>query len=149
MTVFQKIEEQIKQAMRAKEQTMLDSLRYLKAEIQKVAKDAKADVNAVTDEMSVSVIKTTIKKLSKAYDLYVEQDQNLRALDAKVEIGLYEDFLPDMLSDAETEEAVKKAIKEVGATEKKDMGKVMGYLKKTHGETIDMGFASKVVQYVL
>ena len=141
--VYTKIEEQIVQAQKARDQKTLDSLRYLKSEVLKVSKDSRKEI---TDELAVSVIKTTIKKLKKAYDLYVEQDQNLRAVDVSVEIALYECFLPQMLDEDETEAAVIASIQALGATEKKDMGRVMGHLKQAYGQSIDMGMASKIVQ---
>lgn len=135
--IFKKINADIVEAMKSNNTVKRDALKYLKSNIQRVAKDSKTEEN---DDMCVSVAKKLIKQNIDAIEL-VNNKESLM-----VENEFWKEYLPRILSVDETTSAVEKFIVETGASSMRDMGKVMGALKQEYGQTMDMGVASQIVK---
>ena len=67
----------------------------------------------------------------------------------QMEIEIISRYLPDELSASEIEKLVQGIISEVNAKDQKDIGKVMAVIKQNHADSVDMGFASKLVKTIL
>ena len=139
--ILEKIDVDIVKAMKSDDTQRRDALRYLKADIIKKAKDSKC---AIDDDICISSIKKLVKQNTESLkycgDTLYEKDKN------NFQISLWETYLPEMLDDQKTEEVVVNIISEVGASSMKDMGKVMGKLKKEYGHNIDMSMASTITK---
>jgi uncharacterized protein YqeY len=123
MTQIEKINAELKASMLAKDAERTGALRMLKSAVGYVQIEKKVDVLPDADVLAV-----VQKEAKKRRDSIEEFDRGGRAeLAAKerAELKVLEEFLPKQLSSEETEELVKAAIAEVGATSKKDMGAVM------------------------
>ena len=123
MTQIEKINAELKASMLAKDADRTGALRMLKSAVGYVQIEKKVDVLPDADVLAV-----VQKEAKKRRDSIEEFDRGGRAeLAAKerAELKVLEEFLPKQLSPEETEELVKAAITEVGATSKKDMGAVM------------------------
>ncbi|MEI6356554.1 MAG: GatB/YqeY domain-containing protein [Verrucomicrobiota bacterium] len=123
MTQIEKINAEIKASMLARDADRTGALRLLKSAVGYLQIEKKVDVLPDADVLAV-----VQKEAKKRRDSIEEFDRGGRAeLAAKerAELKVLEEFLPKQLSPEETEELVKAAIAEVGATSKKDMGAVM------------------------
>ncbi len=125
MNLFDKISEDIKEAMKAREKERLEALRGIK----KVFLEAKSSVgvnNDLTDVDYLKIISKLAKQGNDAAAIYKEQGRNDLYDQEIFQVKVFESYLPAKMSDAELTENIKAIIAEVGATGMKDMGKVMG-----------------------
>lgn len=129
MSLFDKVSEDIKTAMKAKDKVALDTLRNIKKYFLE-AKTAEGANGELSDADATKIIQKLVKQGKDSAQQYTAAGrQDL----ADVELGqvkVMEVYLPKQLSDTELEARVKAIITEVGATSPKDMGKVMGAASK-------------------
>lgn len=120
MTMIEKINEGIKEAMRNRDQVRLNTLRMLKSKI--LAVDARANLS---DTEVVKLFKTYFGNLQEALEQAQSANRSDMAEQLKMEMAIVEEFLPKALSAEETRKIVQQAISESGAKTKKDLGLVM------------------------
>ena len=127
MSLRDQINNDVKEAMKAKDTKKRDALRLLTSAFKQIEVDERKEL---TDEDVIKIIQTQIKRRNDAASQYKEAGrEDLMQIELE-EIAYYEPYLPKQLSDDELYEAITKIITEVGATTMKDMGKVMGAANK-------------------
>jgi hypothetical protein len=147
MSLKTQIMDELKEAMKSKDQLKLSTLRLLNSQIKNKEIDLRP--NAISEEEIVTVIKKSVKQRQDS----IEQYQNANRQDlADIEIAelkILETYLPQMMSEDQIKVFVLEAIKETGATEAKDMGKVMkAVMAKTKGQA-DNRVVSELVKQTL
>ncbi|MCX6076816.1 MAG: GatB/YqeY domain-containing protein [Campylobacterales bacterium] len=131
MSLRETINNDVKEAMKAKDAKKRDALRLLTSAFKQIEVDERKELS---DEDVIKIIQTQIKRRNDAATQYryAGRDDLLQIeLD---EIEIYTPYLPAQLSDEELSNALKEIIKNVGATTAKDMGKVMGAAKELAGK---------------
>ena len=143
MTIIEKINEGIKEAMRSRDQIRLSTYRMLKSKI--LAVDARANLS---DAEVIKLFKTYYGSLQEA----LEQAQSFNRSDIaeplKAELAIIQEFLPKTLSSEETSKLVVQAIAESGAKTKKDLGLVMKAVMKLNN-TVDGKLAKDLASELL
>lgn len=129
MTLFEQINNDIKEAMKAREKVRLEALRGIK-KVMLEAKTAKGADAELSDEDALKIISKLAKQGSDAAAIYKQQGRNDLFDQEMLQVQIFEDYLPEKMSDEDLTAAVKGIIDEVGATSMKDMGKVMGVASK-------------------
>ena len=129
MDLFDRISEDIKKAMLAKERVRLEALRGIKKEFLE-AKTAKGGDGTLSDEAATKVLVKMAKQRRESAAIYTEQNRPELAANELAEMAVIEEYLPKQLTDEELTAELKKIIAEVGATDAKMMGKVMGVATK-------------------
>lgn len=129
MNLFDKVSEDIKDAMRAKDKTRLEALRGIKKEFIE-AKTAKGANDELTDDKAILILQKMVKQRKDSAAIYSGQERSDLAEKELAEAAVIEFYLPKQLSPAELEEKLKTIIGEVGASTSADMGKVMGAATK-------------------
>ncbi len=129
MDLFDRISEDIKKAMLAKERVRLEALRGIKKEFLE-AKTAKGGDGTLSDEAATKVLVKMAKQRRESAAIYTEQNRPELAANELAEMAVIEEYLPKQLTDEELSAELKKIIAEVGATDAKMMGKVMGVASK-------------------
>jgi len=129
MNLFDKISEDIKSAMLAKDKIRLEAVRGAKKEFLE-AKTAKGADGELTDETAVKILQKMIKQRKDSAGIYAEQNRPELAEKELAEVVVLEEYLPKQMTPEELEAALKGLIEKVGATSAKDMGKVMGVASK-------------------
>ncbi len=129
MNLFDKISEDIKSAMLAKDKIRLEALRGVKKEFLE-AKTAKDSDGELTDETATKIIVKMVKQRKDSAGIYTEQNRPELAEKELAEVAVLEDYLPKQMTPEELEAALKGIIEKTGATSAKDMGKVMGVASK-------------------
>lgn len=140
------VQEDMKDAMRKKEPLRLSTIRLLLAAI----KQREIDEKTTLDDAEVTkVINKMVKQCQDASEQFTKAGRDELASKENQEIEILKDYLPEQMSDADVEAAIKKAISDTGANTMKDMGKVMGVLKpKLEGRT-DMRVVSGKIKDLL
>ncbi|MCR4346390.1 MAG: GatB/YqeY domain-containing protein [Sulfuricaulis sp.] len=136
MSLKEKIKDDIKQAMRDKNESRLGTLRMLSAAIQRREVDERIQLD---DTQVIVVIEKLVKQGRESIEQYVKGGRQELADKESSEIALYQAYLPQQLSEAEVDKLVVEAIAATGANSVKDMGKVMGVLKPKLQGRADMG----------
>ena len=124
MSLTQTITHDLTQAMKAREEPTLSTLRMLKAELQKLQAD-KGKSYEITDSDVQAVIKRLIKQRKDAAEQYSAGGAADRAEAELAEVKVLEPYLPKQLGDEELDSLIREAAEEISATSTKDMGKLM------------------------
>ena len=143
MGLKDRINEDMKAAMRAREQERLGALRLLLAAIKQREIDERVTLE---DLQLISVIDKMIKQRKDSIAQYEKAARQDLADKEKYEISVLEAYLPQQMSQAEIDAAVADAIASTGAKGAADMGKVMGVLKPRLAGRADMGKVSALVK---
>lgn len=147
MTLEEKINEQIKASMLARQKVRLEALRGVKAAIL-LAKTSGAE-HQITDSEVTKIMQKLVKQRKESAELYAQASRQELADNELEEAGYIEEFLPKQLSAEELEATVKQIIATVGATSMADMGKVMGTASKQLAGLADGKAISEVVRRLL
>jgi len=129
MNLFDRISDDIKKAMLARDAVRLESLRGIKKEFLE-AKTAKGSDGTLTDEKAVQILSKMIKQRKESADIYTQQNRPELAQEEIAQAAVIEEYMPRQLSDEELTAALRDIIARVGATSPKEMGKVMGVASK-------------------
>jgi hypothetical protein len=136
MSLKEKIKDDIKQAMRDKNESRLGTLRMLSAAIQRREVDERIQLD---DTQVIAVIEKLVKQGRESIEQYVKGGRQELADKESGEIAVFQAYLPQQLGEAEIDQLVAEAIAATGASSIKDMGKVMGVLKPKLQGRADMG----------
>ena len=129
MEMFDRISNDIKDAMKAKDKVRLETLRNIK-KVFLEAKTAPGANDTLTDDAAMKIMQKLVKQGKDSATLYTEQGRSDLAEAELAQVAVIETYLPKQMSAEELEVALKAIIAEVGAEGPKDMGKVMGTATK-------------------
>ncbi len=129
MGLFDKISNDITEAMKAREKERLEALRNIK-KVMIEARSAKGAGSELTDDEVLKIISKLAKQGAESAAIYKEQNRADLYDQEIFQVKIFEEYLPAKLSDAELTAAIIAIIAEVGATSAKEMGKVMGVASK-------------------
>ena len=148
MALEEKIMAEMKDAMKSKNESLLRSLRAIKAEIIKAKTDPGAG-GSIDEATEQKFLQKMMKQRKDSYEIFQQQGRTDLAVKEKEEMDVIERFLPKQLSEAEIKEAVGKIITETGASSPADMGKVMGVASKQLAGLADGKTISTIVKELL
>lgn len=123
------IDQEIKQAMLAKDQARLRGLRAIKAALL-LAKTEKGTAEEITEETEIKLLQKLVKQRKESADIYKQQGREDLSIVEEEEIAVISGFMPKQLDEAEVEQIIAKLIKDAGAVSIKDLGKVIGLANK-------------------
>ena len=129
MDLFDKISDDIRKAMLARDRVRLEALRGAKKEFLE-AKTAKGAAGELPDDKAVAIITKMVKQRRESARIYSDNNRPELAENELAEAAVLEEYLPAQLSAEELEAELRKIIADTGATSMKDMGKVMGVASK-------------------
>jgi len=143
MSLQARILADMKEAMRAKDQTRLEAVRLLRAAIQRREVDEQIELN---DEAVLAIVQKMIKQGRDAIEQF-ERGNRSDLVDSETQaLKVLEVYLPKQLDESEIQQLLEQAMSETGATSQRDMGKVMGWLKPKIQGRADMGSVSSAVK---
>ncbi|MFT4634561.1 MAG: hypothetical protein ACI854_002037 [Arenicella sp.] len=143
MSLKDQIFADMKTAMRAKNASKLESIRMLRAGIQRKEVD---DQTELDDEQVLAILQKQIKQSQDAITQFTAGDRSDLADKEQLHVDNLKGYLPEQLGDDEIAQVVAAAIASTGAESMKDMGKVMGVLKGQLQGKADMGKVSGVIK---
>ncbi len=137
-------------AMKAKEKDRTATLRQVSAKIKDRDIEERTSSKEIDDDALVtSVLQKMAKQRRESIEMYEKGGRDELAAAERAELAIIEEFLPQMMSEADTAAAIDAIKTELGASSMKDMGSVMGELKKRHGAVLDGKLASGLVKAAL
>ncbi|MDY6205290.1 MAG: GatB/YqeY domain-containing protein [Prevotella sp.] len=148
MDLFERISEDIKAAMKARDKVRLDTLRNVK-KVFLEAKTAPGANDTLADADALKIIQKLAKQGKETAQTYIDNGRQDLADGELAQVSVLEEYLPKQLSEAEIEERVKSIITETGASSMKDMGRVMGLASKQLAGQADGKLVSEVVKRLL
>ncbi len=137
-------------AMKAKEKERTATLRQVSAKIKDRDIEERTSSKEIDDDaMVTSVLQKMAKQRRESIEMYNQGGRDELAAKEQDELAIIEEFLPTMMSEADTKAAIEAIKAETGASSMKDMGTVMGELKSRHGAVLDGKLASGLVKAAL
>jgi uncharacterized protein YqeY len=143
MTLKERIQEDMKAAMRAKDAARLSAVRLLLAAMKQKEVDERIEL---ADADVLGIIEKMMKQRRESIAQYEKAARQDLADQEKFEIGVLSAYLPQQMGEAEVAQAIAVAVAESGASGVKDMGKVMALLKPRLAGRADMGKVSGLVK---
>ena len=148
MTLKEKLVADLKDAMLAKDEVRVSTLRMLKAAVMKFEVSGTEKKDATDDDI-ISILKKEVKSRKDSVEQFRAGNREDLAKKEEAELKVLEVYLPEQMSEEQVREIAKKVIAEVGAASPADMGKVMGALMGHVKGKADGGVVNKVVKELL
>ena len=146
MSLKTQLTEDMKTAMRAKDQVSLSTIRLINAAIKQFEVDERTEAD---DAKVIFILTKMVKQRKDSAKIYTEAGRQDLADKENAEIEILNRYLPQMMSAEEIKTVVEAVIAETGASGMADMGKVMGVLKTRLAGKADMGEVNKVLKAAL
>lgn len=146
MSIRQTISDDMKTFMRAKDTARLGAIRLLQASIKQKEVDERIELN---DDQILAVIQKMLKQRKDSIEAYQQANRQDLIDQEQLEIEVLTKYMPEPLSDEEINQYIDEAVASTGATDMKDMGKVVGVLKSKVAGRADMAEVSKLVRQKL
>jgi len=151
MGLRERINDSLKEAMKAKDQKRVGTLRLVNAALKDrdIAARTETSRELLGDDEILSLLAKMIKQREDSITAYVAGNRPELADIERAEIAIIREFMPKQMSADDAKAAITKVIADVGATSLKDMGKVMAALKERFAGQMDFGKASGTVKEAL
>ena len=150
MLLQSKIEEKLNLALKNKDKNLYPTLRLIVSGIKDaIIANRTKDSKELTDQDILTILKKMVKQRNESCEVYKKAGRN-ELLEAETkEIEIINAFLPKQLNEQETRKLCEDAIKLVGASSIKEMGKVMGELKKKNADVLDFSKVGSIIKSIL
>ena len=151
MSLRKKINENLNIALKNKNKSLISTLRLILAAIKErdIASRTGEKKEDVKDDEIIKVLRKMKKQRQDSADLYKKGGRQELFDVEEAEIKIIESYLPKQLNDEETKKICKETIESLGASSIKDMGKIMGALKKKYSDSIDFSKVNLIVKGLL
>ena len=151
MSLRENIETDYKNALKAKDKNKISTYRLILSGIKDldIINRSQAEKKETNDEDIKKLLKKMTKQRSESIEMYKKNNRSdLQEVEEK-EVVVISQYLPQQLSDEDTKKLCSEIISSSGASSIKDMGKVMGELKKNNADTIDFSQAGAIIKELL
>ena len=149
MSLEKKIEEKLNESLKNKDKTVFPTLRLIISAIKDFKIASKVKEGSLRDQEIISILKKMNKQRNDSCEAYKKAGREDLLKKEQEEISIINNFLPKQMSDEETKNICKKVIENHQAKSIKDMGKVMGALKKEYGDVLDFSKVSNFIKEFL
>ena len=151
MSLKDTIETEYKNALKSKDKIKISTYRLILSSIKDLDISNRSGPNKkeTDDEDIKKLLKKMIKQRTESIDIYKKNNRSDLLEIEQNEFNILSSFLPKQLNDEETKKICEETISKLGASSIKDMGKVMGELKKNHADTIDFSKAGQIIKNLL
>jgi len=151
MSLKQTIENEYKNALKSKDKNKISTYRLILSSIKDLDIVNRSGPNKkVTDDGDIKkLLKKMVKQRAESIDIYKKNNRTDLLEVEQNEYDILTSFLPKQLNEEETKKICADVISKIGANSLKDMGKVMGELKKTHADEIDFSKAGSLIKELL
>lgn len=140
----------LREAQKAQDKERTLTLRMINAAIQdRDIANRGAGKDAASSEEILQILTKLVKQREESAKAYEEGGRAELAAKERAEIAIIREYLPQQMDEAQTRDAIAKAVAETGAASVKDMGKVMAYLKERYTGQLDFGKASGLIKEML
>ena len=151
MSVRDQIETDYKTALKSKDKNKISTYRLILSGIKDldISNRSGSDKKETDDDDIKKLIKKMIKQRAESIEIYQKNNRNDLLEIEQAEVAVLSEYLPKQLSEEETKKICSQIIEKTGASSIKDMGKVMGELKKDYSDSIDFSKAGLLIKDIL
>ena len=151
MSLKQTIENEYKNALKSKDKNKISTYRLILSSIKDldILNRSGPNKKETDDEDIKKLLKKMVKQRAESIDIYKKNNRTDLLEVEQNEYDILTSFLPKQLNEEETKKICVDVISKIGANSLKDMGKVMGELKKTHADEIDFSKAGSLIKELL
>ena len=151
MSLKKTIENEYKNALKSKDKNKISTYRLILSSIKDldIVNRSGPNKKETDDDDIKKLLKKMVKQRAESIDIYKKNNRKDLLEVEQNECDILTSFLPKQLSEEETKKICAEVISKIGANSLKDMGKVMGELKKTHGDEIDFSKAGSIIKELL
>ena len=151
MSLKETIEAEYKNALKSKDKIKISTYRLILSSIKDLDISNRSGPNKkeTDDEDIKKLLKKMMKQRTESIDIYKKNNRSDLLEIEQNEFNILSSFLPKQLSDEDTKKICEETISKLGASSIKDMGKVMGELKKNHADEIDFSKAGALLKQIL
>ena len=151
MSLRDKIETDYKTSLKSKDKNKISTYRLILSGIKDLDINNRSgpDKKETDDNDIKKLMKKMVKQRSESIEIYKKNNRNDLLEIEQGEVNVLSEYLPKQLSEEETKKVCSEIIEKTGASSIKDMGKVMGELKKNYSESIDFSKAGSLIKNLL
>ena len=151
MSLREKIDDEYKNALKSKDKNKISTYRLILSGLKDLDIQNRSGPNKKdTDDDDIKkLLRKMIKQRTESIEIYKKNNrQDLLQIEEN-EVKIMSEYLPKQLSEDDTKKLCEKVINKINASSLKDMGKVMGELKKNHSDSVDFSLAGKIIKEIL
>ncbi len=151
MSLREKIDDEYKNALKSKDKNKISTYRLILSGLKDLDIQNRSGPNKKdTDDDDIKkLLRKMIKQRTESIEIYKKNNrQDLLQIEEN-EVKIMSEYLPKQLSEDDTKKLCEEVINKINASSLKDMGKVMGELKKNHSDSVDFSLAGKIIKEIL
>ena len=151
MSLREKIDDEYKNALKSKDKNKISTYRLILSGLKDLDIQNRSGPNKKdTDDDDIKkLLRKMIKQRTESIEIYKKNNrQDLLKIEEN-EVKIMSEYLPKQLSEDDTKKLCEEVINKINASSLKDMGKVMGELKKNHSDSVDFSLAGKIIKEIL
>jgi uncharacterized protein YqeY len=151
MALREKIDDEYKNALKSKDKNKISTYRLILSGLKDLDIQNRSGPNKKdTDDDDIKkLLRKMIKQRTESIEIYKKNNrQDLLQIEEN-EVKIMSEYLPKQLSEDDTKKLCEEVINKINASSLKDMGKVMGELKKNHSDSVDFSLAGKIIKEIL
>ena len=151
MSLKEKIDNEYKNALKSKDKNKISTYRLILSGLKDLDIQNRSGPNKKdTDDDDIKkLLRKMIKQRTESIEIYKKNNrQDLLQIEEN-EVKIMSEYLPKQLSENDTKKLCEQVINKINASSLKDMGKVMGELKKNHSDSVDFSLAGKIIKEIL
>ena len=147
MSLAEKIQEDVKSALKGGDKKKLSISRYLSSELKNylIKENLDRELSKISDDNFYKIVKTQVKQKRESLEFAEKVGDSVKVDDLNYDIDYLNSFLPKLMGDKDTHQIIVDIINE-NKFLSKDFGRIMGILKKDYNNKIDLNSASKLVK---
>ena len=151
MSIREKIESEYKSAVKSKDKSKISTYRLILSGIKDldIVNRSSVEKKDTNDKEILKLLKKMIKQRSESIEIYKKNNREDLLQIEQLEVEILSNYLPKQLSEEETKKLCSELINKLGANSIKDMGKIMGELKKNHSNNVDFSLSGKALKELL
>jgi uncharacterized protein YqeY len=149
MSLAEKIQEDVKSALKGGDKKKLSIARYLSSELKNflIKENLDRELSKISDDNFYKIVKTQVKQKRESLEFAEKVGDSIKVDDLNYDIDYLNSFLPKLMGEKETHQIIMDIIDKNKFTSK-DFGRIMGILKKDYNNKIDLNSASKLVKNI-
>ena len=151
MSLREKIDDEYKNALKTKDKNKISTYRLILSGLKDLDIQNRSGPNKKdTDDDDIKkLLRKMIKQRTESIEIYKKNNRHDLLQIEENEVKIMSEYLPKQLSEDDTKKLCEQVINKINASSLKDMGKVMGELKKNHSDSLDFSLAGKIIKEIL
>ena len=151
MSLREKIDDEYKNALKSKDKNNISTYRLILSGLKDLdIQNRSAPIKKDTDDDDIKkLLRKMIKQRTESIEIFKKNNRHDLLQIEENEVKIMSEYLPKQLNEDDTKKLCEKVINKINASSLKDMGKVMGELKKNHSDSVDFSLAGKIIKEIL